>query len=496
MGREIDRETFTEAEYARFGERLERCLAALRELLQRPGFGAGPSTVGAELELFLVDREGRPLSVNQPVLEAAGDPSVSLEIDRFNLELNPPPSALAGMPFTLLGRRMAGSLEAVRQAVGAHGGQVALIGILPTLRLADLRRGAITDAPRYRALDRGLRRLRQEPVHVRIHGPDQVTAVEVESDDVALEGANTSFQVHLRVAPDRFAAAYNAGLIAMAPALAAAGNSPFFLGHPLWEETRIALFEQSADDQGEASGGARRVAFGTRWAQEGALELFEESVRLHEPLLPLLSGEDPLAVARQGGVPRLEELRLHQGTVWRWNRAVYDASAGGHLRLELRPLPSGPTVTDVLANAAFLLGLTLAITPEASTWARSFPFARARANFYRAAQRGLDAELSWLAGPGGRQEERVGAAELVLRLLPWAREALERAGVDRGEAGRLLAVIEERVAARQTGAAWQRRALAALRPHLTQERALGRMLERYLELSGTGQPVHTWPASA
>jgi hypothetical protein len=174
--------------------------------------------------------------------------------------------------------------------------------------------------------------------------------------------------------------------------LAVAGNSPTFLGHRLWEETRVALFKQAVDDRDAAGRSSRRVsrvAFGTGWTTAGALELLAESARLHEPVLPVLGPERPLALVEAGRLPALDELRLHQGTVWRWNRAIYDPAAGGHLRIELRALPAGPTVVDMLANAAFALGLTLALAPEAGRWTRRLAFQQAHHNFYRAAQLGL-----------------------------------------------------------------------------------------------------------
>ena len=190
-------------------------------------------------------------------------------------------------------------------------------------------------------------------------------------------------------------------------------------------------------------------------------------------------------------MPRLDELRLHQGTVWRWNRAIYDSGFGGHLRIEMRPLPAGPTVTDMLANAAFLLGLTLALAPDAATWTRQLLFARAHANFYEAARLGLEAELEWPGTDGS--SERVGAVELVRRLLPTARQGLVGAGVDADEADRLLGVLGERAATGQTGAVWQRRTLAALEEQADRDDALVEVLERYLELQAAGDPVHGWP---
>jgi hypothetical protein len=493
MGSDIDQETFDEADYARFSQRLQQCLATLGRLLEQPGFGVGPTTLGAELELFLVDDTGRPLLQNQAVRAAAGDPRITVELDRFNLELNATPTLLAGRPFTALGEELRLLLGRVADTAREHGGRLALVGILPTLSRADLHPGAISDLPRYRALDRGLRRLRQDPFHLRIAGADPL---ELTSDDVALEGANTSFQVHLRVNPAAFTHTYNAVQAATAPVLAVAGNSPTFLGHRLWEETRIALCKQSIDDR-DGRGPRRRLArmaFGTGWLRDGPLELFTDSVRLHQPLLPILSNQDPLDGGDRWHAPPLAELRLHQGTVWRWNRAIYDPALGGHLRIELRALPAGPTVTDMLANAAFLVGLSRWLADQDQRWTYRLSFERAEHGFYRAAQHGLAAELTWPFGQDGRLRT-LPAAELVPEVLPAARDGLVDSGVAAEEADHLLGVIAARVAGEQTGAVWQRRMLATLEPRLGRDRALAAMLERYLQYAATDQPVHTWPTN-
>jgi hypothetical protein len=308
---------------------------------------------------------------------------------------------------------------------------------------------------------------------------------------------NTSFQVHLRVDPAAFTHTYNAVQLATAPVLAVAGNSPTFLGHRLWEETRIALCKQSIDDR-DGRGLRRRlarVAFGTGWLREGPLALFAEGVRLHQPLLPVLGDQDPLDGGTQAQVPPLAELRLHQGTVWRWNRAIYDPASGGHLRIEMRALPAGPTVTDMLANAAFLIGLSRWLAAQDQRWTYRLSFERAEHGFYRAAQHGLAAELTWPVGDSSRLRT-LPAAELVPELLPAARQGLTGAGVAVEEADHLLGIIAARVAAGQTGAVWQRRMLATLEPRLGRQRALAAMLERYLEYAATDQPVHTWPANS
>jgi gamma-glutamyl:cysteine ligase YbdK (ATP-grasp superfamily) len=491
MGLDLDRDRFAEDDYRRFAERLTHGLAALAEVLARPGFGEGEPTIGAELELCLVDAAGRPVPKNLEVLADTGDPRVVAEIDRFNLEINTEPSPLAGAPFSALAAELEGALAAIRRAAAQHGASTATVGILPTLSPADLGAEALTDAHRYRALSHGLKRARRERFRVRIEGED---ALDVESDDVAMEGANTSFQVHLRVPPRDFCDVYNAAQLATAPALAVAVNSPTLLGQRLWDETRIALFRQAVDDRFVLEADdwrPARVSFGHGWARGGALELFEEGVALHEPLLPVCGPEDPLACARAGGTPTLAELRTHHGTVWRWNRAIYDHHAGGHLRVEMRALPSGPTIVDMAANAAFLLGVTLALAPDARSLTSRMTFGHARRNFYCAARYGLEAELLW-PSPTPPSPRPVHAADLVLRLLPVAERALVRAGVNASEAARMMEVIHQRARRGVTPAGWQRRAIASLAPRLGQAEAITEMFARYRAESATGRPVHEW----
>lgn len=494
MGLEIPRESFDEEDFARFSQKLKADLAALELLSARPGFGAGPMTIGTELELNLVDGEGRPALLNHEVLERVADDRLTLEVNRFNLEINARPSPLAGRPFSAMHAELDHALLAARRGAASLGARIATIGILPTLERRHLGASALSDGKRYRALAAGLMRIRGEAFDIRIEGEDELS---VRSHEVTFEGANTSLQVHLRVAPDAFARTYNAAQAATAVALAVAGNSPIFLGQRLWHETRVALFRQSVDDRGDVQQDdwrPARVSFGHGWVRQSALELFEEAVSLHEPVLPVLSDEDPLAVVNAGGLPALAELRLHHGTVWRWNRAVYDPADGGHLRIELRALPAGPSVRDTVANAAFIVGLALGLAPRMDEYSAGLTFGHARRNFYEAARHGLGAELLWpeAVAPSPRS---VAARSLAERLLPVAREGLVAGGVEEAEADAWLSIIAARVASGVTGAVWQRAAYArALERHPPRE-ALRAMLESYLARSEADAPVHTWPAA-
>jgi hypothetical protein len=471
---------------------LNDSLLALRSLLARPGFGEGESSLGAELELSLVDGAARPLGINRTVLAASADRRLAPELNQFNVEYNLTPVPAAGRPFEALESELTTAIGMIDALAMPHGGRSASIGILPTLTEADLQSAALTDLPRYHALSAGIRRLRSAPFALRIDGADPLTLT---CPDITLEGANTSFQLHWRVAPGDFARCYNAAQLATPLALAAGCNSPFFLGHRLWDETRIALFKQALDCRVADDGGWRapaRVGFGHGWVREGAWELFAEAVALFPPLFPFNGREDAAAVVAAGGLPQLDELRLHQGSVWRWNRAVYDPARGGHLRIEMRALPSGPTPADMVASAAFLIGLARALSDRVATLLPAFPFAWAEYNFYRAARFGLDARLLWPAPGGGSPREYL-ARDLAGEMLPLAAEGLGALGVAGGEIQRLLGIVSDRLASRTTGAGWQRRALARLLLRRQREDCISLMTQEYLSNAATGRPVHEWP---
>ena len=402
MGLEIDRIDFDDVDRRVFAERLDRSLEVLEDLLGRPGFGDGAASLGAELEVSLVDERGQPLMRNAEVLEESVDPRLTVELDRFNLEANLRHGPLAGSSFSALRRECDECLSELRRAAARHGARLAMVGILPTLTRDQLDGDAMTPCLRYEALSRSLRDMRDEPFLLDIHGDDDLRLT---CEDVTYEGAATSFQVHLRVPPSDFAAVYDGIQLATPLVLAAAGNSPTFLGRRLWHETRIALFKQAVDHRPERGqeGRPARVSFGEGWTAS-PLDLFRSAVEGHPALLPVMDDEDPDAALGAGRAPGLRELRLHQGTVWRWNRAIYDPAEGGHLRVEMRALPSGPTVVDMVANAAFQVGLALQVASEAEHWRESALFEVVHADLYRAAREGLAAPLTWpraLDGPPG-----------------------------------------------------------------------------------------------
>ena len=490
MGFEIDNTDFTEEDFNRFSDRLRSNLKALDILLARPEFGEGDLSFGAELELYIVDNEARPLPINQEIIAQLNDPQLTLELNRYNLEYNFRPYLLKDCCFSATQQEALAAIEKINKCAKQWGGSVVPIGILPTLQQSDTGYHAMTPLARFKALTQELTDIRGGPFTIAIEGEE---TLQLAMDDVTLEGANTSFQVHLRVPAREYADFYNAIQLVTPLVVAMAANSPTLFGHRLWHETRIPLFKQSIDCRPNDSlhPVPARVNFGNNWIREGAFELFAEAALLYRPILPDCSDEDSVAIAQNGGTPLLHELRLHQGSIWLWNRPVYDPSNGGHLRIELRSFPAGPTIIDMLANAALAVGLANLIQPTIRELLPAIPFAYCTANFYRAAQKGMSAELFW-PSMKQRQPEYYAVPKILEKMIPRVPEKLVDMGFIEEDFLPLLKVIEERLHTRQTGAQWQLNKLEELRKGLHKKEALTAMLKLYQKNSATNIPVAQW----
>ena len=492
MGIEINQTEFEPQDYRVFRSRLEENLDALRQLMARPGFGEGEGSLGAELEMYIVDAGGNPLHANQEILADANDPDLTLELNRYNLEYNLPPFALDDSPFGQTEQAIIDKLAHLRVIAARRGGRIVPIGILPTLRQSDFGSQCITDRRRYYALVQQLIDRRGDGFQIDISG-DQ--SLQLEMADITLEGANTSFQVHYRVAPADYADTFNAIQMMTPLALAIGANSPTLFGHSLWDETRIPLFKQSIDTRHVdpySWNEPARVSFGQGWARQGAEELFREVVDIYPPLLPICADRSPAEELAAGETPSLAELRLHQSTVWLWNRPIYDDVGGGHLRIEMRSLPAGPTAVDMVANAAFLIGLAEGMRPRLPDVLPAIPFRLAEHNFYRAARYGLDARLVWpRPRQSGYREQSV--RDIIADCLDMAGRGLESIGIAATESDRYLDVIRERLASGQSGAVWQRRMFDQLKQQMPDREALHQLLEIFMGHSEANLPVAQWP---
>ena len=464
-------------------------LAALEQMIVTGKIERGIRRIGAEQEMFLINQSMRPAAVAAEVLQRANDERLTTEIGKFNLEANLSPRLLAGDGL----RRMEGEIHELaaiaRQAANSINADVVLTGILPTIHQSDLRLENLIPSPRYLALNQAMQQLRGGAFNVHIKGLDEL---QMTHDNIMLEACCTSFQVHLQVGAEEFARLYNWAQVITAPLLAVAANSPVFLGHRLWHETRTALFQHSTDERSttrQLRSHPPRVSFGTGWIKDSVIEVFREEIARFRVLLTKEIDEDPMEMLARGELPSLSALRLHNGTVWRWNRPCYGVKDGvAHLRIEQRAMPAGPSVLDEMANAAFFYGLMTALPVEFGEVDRLMQFDDAKDNFFAAARHGLKAQIRWLNGIDHA------AAPLILeQLTPLAREGLKHAGVESSDINRYLDVIEERVRRDQNGALWSLRSLAAMDGQGTRELRSRILVEQMIEHQQDDKPVHQWP---
>ncbi|MGL5930544.1 MAG: glutamate--cysteine ligase [Dermatophilaceae bacterium] len=491
MGAEVSAQSYTREQRQRYREKVRQDLDVFERMLNTSSFEFERPMTGLEIELNLVDENQQPHFHNAQVLEAIADPGYQTELAQYNIELNVTPRPLPGDAALHLEDELRESLNTANDRAGEVGSTIVAIGILPTIMPEHYEGEWISKNNRYTALNDSIFVARGEDIFLDIEGPTG-ERVSTYCDSIAPESACTSVQLHLQVAPHHFADHWNAAQALSAPQVALAANSPYFFGKRLHAETRIALFEQATDTRPielKNQGVRPRVWFGERWITS-IFDLFEENVRYFPTLLADITDEDPMAKLEAGIAPELGELRLHNGTVYRWNRPIYDTVGGTpHLRVENRVLPAGPTIVDVLANAAFYYGtIRMLARDDRPVWTK-MSFAACEENFRRAARDGLDARLYW---PGYGE---LSADELVLRhLLPLAHEGLRLWGVSEAVRERYLGVIEGRCTTGVNGAEWMTRAVASYEAVGADRReALRRMVETYAAHMDAGAPVHTWP---
>lgn len=503
MGVDVSRQTFTGADRVRFRSQVARGTQAVARMLADGLFtdhGRKPEPLlGMEVELNLIDDNADPSMANAEVLDAIADPMYQTELGQFNIEINVSPRPFVGGDTVSLEQGLRSSLNRAEAAAATTGNKIVMVGMLPTLRSEHFAHQWISANPRYDLLNEQVFAARGEDLELDITGVPleefgESDRLATSTDSILPEAACTSLQLHLRVAPEDFADNWNAAQAIAGIQVAIAGNSPFLDGKALWHETRIPVFEQATDTRPlelKNQGVRPRVWFGERWINS-IFDLFDENIRYFPALLPVTSDVDPLQVLDDGGIPMLDELRMHNGTVYRWNRPVYDVVDGhAHLRVENRVLPAGPTVVDIMANSAFYYGLVRGLVEaDLPIWSR-MSFDAAAENLQAGAQWGMAAQLYWPDIGWVRPDELT-----LRRLLPIAERGLESYGVSTKARNRYLNIIHGRCVTKQTGSVWQRKAVAAREAAGdSRDAALRGMLSDYVELMHEGEPVHNWPSS-
>jgi CBS domain-containing protein/gamma-glutamyl:cysteine ligase YbdK (ATP-grasp superfamily) len=475
-------------DHSNFSRQLLNDLNALEQMLQRGMFEDDITRLGAEQEFCTIDYRLQPSMIAMEMLEKLNDPHFTTELAKFNLEANLDPLELNGHCFSELENSMIYLLSKANKAAHQLGSKIILSGILPSIRKSDVVLDNMTPNPRYLALNEAILAARNDEFKFHISGLDELIA---KSDSVLFESCNTSFQIHYQCNPALVNAQYNWAHAISGPVLSACVNSPIFLGKRLWSETRIALFQQSADTRKSINPlrlERERVTFGHGWRKGGALEIFRDSVSRYQVLLPLIIEEESLEILASGKIPKLKALATHNGTIYRWNRLCYGITNNKpHLRIENRYIPAGPSIVDEVANAALWLGLMHGMTDTYAAIDQHMEFDQAKHNFMTAAKQGLSAQFLWL------DDETITAKDLLLNeLLPLAHKGLEDAGVSEEDRMKYLGIIESRVKNGQTGAKWQLNSFNQLKKETSLEESVICLTEGIYQRQKQGNPVHEW----
>jgi gamma-glutamyl:cysteine ligase YbdK (ATP-grasp superfamily) len=486
MGKDISQLAFTQNDFNTFQNKLYQQLDQLKEIITYPEFGQGDLKIGAELEMYLVDDDGNVSLSNRQLLTDLQDEQFQPELNQYNIELNLSAFSQHNSPFTQLRNEILTKTGLLEKTAAKRNINIIPIGILPTLKKEHLNAFYMTDVPRYHCLSKYLYQQRGEDFKININGEEPVS---VSFKDICAEGANTSFQVHLMVKPESLCQTFNAAQLTIPLVTAVAANSGIFLGNRVWDETRIALFKQSLDirlrDKMQWQE-PTRVNFGFGWLRHNIWELFSEAVALYQPILPEITAE----VDKQT-LPELAELNLHMGTIWPWHRPVFSNHENGHIRIEFRAIPAGPTSLDMVANAAYAIGLAIGISDDIEQYLNCMPFRFAEYNFYRAAQHGLDANILW-PHQNRYQPKETPITDVIRASLPIALRGLLSLGIEHNEAKQFLDIIEQRLEQHMTGAIWQKQTLQFLEKNTNKQQACQLLVQQYIAYCRSCQPVATW----
>ncbi len=471
-----------------FTKAVLRDLQALEYMLDHNMLEDDKLRIGAEQEMFLVDSAMCPAPVSIKVIENAEDPRLTTEIGLFNIEANLSPLDFTGKCLSDLEAEMKEIIGVVRDSARQIGADVVLSGILPTIQESDLVLENLTPFPRYLELNRILTELQGHDRGVHIKGLDELS---LHQSDTFIEFCNTSFQVHLQVGISEYAKYYNWSQAVAAPVLASAVNSPLLLGHRLWMETRLALFKHAVDSRSKTfqeRNQPSRVHFGYNWMSDSIIEAIREDIARFRIIITRKIGHDSIEVLEQGGIPKLGAWQMLNGTIWRWNRTCYGVMDGKPgLRIEARYLPSGPTILDEMANSAFFLGLMMELPKEFGDVRELMSFDDAKENFYSAARFGFKSQLVWLDKDGYTPQNLI-----LNELAPRARRGLESVGIAQADIDKYIGVIEERAAARRTGAGWMLESLSKMDPTAKLNVRMRSMTEQMKSNQEIGEPIHKW----
>jgi len=448
-----------------FRQRAAEEAAELKRELREGTFDNTEAIVGLELELYAVDsRTGSLRRVPRNLLELIG---FEKELGLHNAEMQTSPQPLNEHGLAAQERELKANLAPALERTERESirlvsdglwtvpptGETATDYLCDCVEESGVRIATnMTDAARYHAMANT-----DYPTGMRIEAPH----VSLSAETVMPESLITSIQPHYQIRhapdlPEYFAYA----LRVAGPLLALGVNSPFFppdlyddaddaeIVADAWMEHRIGVFEDALNPaDGEQPD---KVRFPR---DVDSVETAVDRV-LADPTIV------PVDVERGGRFDdEFAHFRHKHGSYWRWVRPVFDAPtrSSANARIEFRPLPSQPTVHDAVSFEAVFAGL-METLPAVEHPVRTLDWERARENFYAAARKGLDAELTWITTDGAETSE---TDRIYGELFEAAREGLEGRGLSTKQARRYIRPLRERADRRMTPARWKHDHVAA-----------------------------------
>jgi CBS domain-containing protein len=445
-----------------------------------------PIRVGAEQEFCLVDNNFIAKTNALDLLKEINDDHFTTEIGSYNLEINLDPFELKGDCFTKISNQLRELLNKAHRAAATKDTKILLTGILPTLTLNQIGVENMTPIQRYSILNDAIKESRKQDFNIHIKGIDELNLLH---NSVMLEGCNTSFQVHLQINPNDFVDSYNWAQAISGPILSACTNSPLLFGKELWSETRIALFTQSVDTRANSfllNEKQSRVNFGREWLKGTVTNIFKDNISRFRSLVSSEYIEDSLEMITRGEIPKLKALNLHNGTVYSWNRACYGVGGNKpHLRIENRYLPSGPTISDEIANMIFWVGVMVGRPKKYDAIHTKWNFKDVKSNFFNAARYGMSTQFFW-------DNKHISSHNLILdELLPIAYRGLYKLNVDPKDVEHYLTIIERRVTS-NTGSQWIRKSYRNLLEANKPFKAAQILTSKMYEKQQKDYPVSSW----
>ncbi len=471
MGNEITNRVFTKDDFIAFKKSWLAELAYVKALFdQGSEVFSDKYRIGYELEVCILDSANLPNPINKKILDDINSPLFTNELAKYDLEINGNVFELDANAPQRLGRDLLSLWKQAQESAAKFNAQLGLFGVLPSLKFEHFNQALYqSDMHRYTLVSQRMKELRHEPIKILFHGEDEVS---LQKDDVMLEALGTSLQIHLQIPFDEAVEYYHAALLASVVLLGFAANSPLVLGKRAWQESRITIFEQSVDTrdkQRREHGDEKRVHFAHGYI-DSWLDLFEQNNTF----------KIIFADVKDKPASDLHHFNLHNGTIWRWVRPILDRDKDGKhtLRLELRALPSGPSLIDTQTNIWFFIGLIQGLV-KSNIDLRKIPFETLKDDFYSVAKNGLDTQFH-----EPENAKKVSLKEWILNDgLALTKMGLASFGID--NADQFMDIMEQRTSNGQNGATWQLK-------HFKKFNSIPKLMEDYMKNAKQNIPVHRW----